>query len=95
MKKPLPLSDLADMLDACENSQVTVAIRAAFATPGADLLQIARALPLATTMAEDLTTNAFYEYALHESGQLATTSARLHHRAAFYRYRRQLLGATR
>ena len=93
MKKSLPLSDLADMLDACENSQAIAAIRAAFATPGADLIQVARGLPLATTMAEALTVNAFYEFALHESGQLATTSARLHHRALFYRYRRQLLGA--
>lgn len=91
MKKPLPLSDLADMLDACESSPVIEAIRAAFAVPGADLVQISRQLAALPDSREQIAVVAFRAYALHESGGLVTTSARLYQRGVFNRCLRYLL----
>ena len=85
MKTSIPLSLFAELLDACEPSPLVEAIRAAFRAPEAELLRLMSKLPASKNPREMLVLEALDAYALHESGSLVSTSARLHHRARFYR----------
>jgi len=85
VKTSIPLSLFAELLDACEPSPLVEAIRAAFRAPEAELLRLMSKLPASKNPREMLVLEALDAYALHESGSLVSTSARLHHRARFYR----------
>lgn len=85
MKTPIPLSHFAEILDACAPSPVVEAIRAAFRAPESELLRLVSELPVPTNPREVIALEALDAYALHESGSLASTSARHHHRGRFYR----------
>lgn len=93
MKKPIPLDDFLRFLDRCPDSGLAPLIRELLTTPGLDLIVVKDKLRGAVPDAhpEILIIRALESYALHESGRLVTTAARLHHRARFYRCMRQHL----
>jgi hypothetical protein len=92
MKTPIPLSELAEIFDVCKNSPILEVIRNAFKRPGVDLVKLAEfALDCVQSETDDaLAVEALHAYALHESGLLASTGARLHHRGRFYRCYRKI-----